>query len=625
MNEKEINAIKNASPLDLPKVLINMELYDAQRAKDLFDDVNEQFDRASMEENIILPVFTTITDAILDLECFHGVTKKLGLSSNRVVGECRNFNYEGKISMLMPDSFVENRQQQVAQSEWAKEYRASYVRSLYEDKASMKRYKEDKIIKNGRGKNISNEYTDIKDITEKKKNPDLRRNDPKNEYNAETDHIVPLKHIFKHIQTNAGLSDDDIRNIANNDYNYALTSRKINNAKRDMTNAEFIRLQDEKKARGEKYIELSNEVRQNMPRMEREANKQINKNINSAVIKNLTGRGKADIEEINNAIKAQKKQLGRDLTPKETEIIQASLARKKAKAIHQGNIKSAGKQTLGYALGSLILMMLKPLYYEIKDGFLNGFKEGVDVPTYKEAFKVRFARVKNYISSQICNLKNALGNIIDTLKNFISALIEGLISMFVGILKKIFRVLKEGIKVFMQVYPILFGKESKQMTKAQKGDAIVKILGGSVVSLCGIGIEMLLNKVGFLPNWLRGAVSTLLSGLASALMFYALDKADLFNVKADLRNQRIDEIFSERIKSIERNTHEFDSVATEALKNQIIEFNTLMSSLKSSLSSNDLSITNSHLLELSQFLGLNLGYTNQKEFENKYITLNWNL
>ena len=57
-----------------------MELYDAQRAKDLFDDVNEQFDRASMEENIILPVFTTITDAILDLECFHGVTKKLGLS-----------------------------------------------------------------------------------------------------------------------------------------------------------------------------------------------------------------------------------------------------------------------------------------------------------------------------------------------------------------------------------------------------------------------------------------------------------------------------------------------------------------------------------------------------------------
>ena len=359
--------------------------------------------------------------------------------------------------------------------------------------------------------------------------------------------------------------------------------------------------------------------------MEREANKQIDKNINSAVINNLTGRGKADIKEINNAIKAQKAQLGRNLTPKEMKAIQITLARKKAKVIHQGNIKSAGKQTIGYALGSLILMMLKPLYYEIKDGFLNGFKEGVGVPTYKEAFKLRFARVKNYISSQICNLKNALGNLIDTLKNFISALIEGLISMFVSILKKIFRLLKEGIKVFMEVWPILFGKESKHMTKAQKGDAIVKILGGSVVSLCGIGIEMLLDKVGCLPDWLRGAVSTLLSGLASALMFYALDKADLFNVKANLRNQRIDEIFSERIKSIERNTHEFDSVATEALKNQIIEFNTLMSSLKSSLSSNDLSNINSHLLELSQFLGLNLGYTNQKEFENKYITLNWNL
>ena len=120
MNEKEINAIKKASPLDLPKVLINMELYDAQRAKDLFDEINEQFNRTSMEENIILPIFTTITDAILDLKCFRGVTKKLGLSSNRILGECRNFNYEGKISMLMPDSFVENRQQQIAQSKWAK-------------------------------------------------------------------------------------------------------------------------------------------------------------------------------------------------------------------------------------------------------------------------------------------------------------------------------------------------------------------------------------------------------------------------------------------------------------------------------------------------------------------------
>ena len=52
----------------------------------------------------------------------------------------------------------------------------------------------------------------------------------------------------------------------------------------------------------------------------------------------------------------------------------------------------------------------------------------------------------------------------------------------------------------MQVYPILFGKESKQMTKAQKGDAIVKILGGSVVSLCGIGIEMLLKQGRFPPK-----------------------------------------------------------------------------------------------------------------------------
>ena len=626
MKADQLNKIKTASPLDLPGVLINMELYDRQSAKDLFDEINEKFDSESMESNVIMPVFTTVADAILDLKCFRGITKKLGLTSNRVVGECRTFNYEGKISMLMPDSFAENRNQQQRLKEWGLKNRSEYIRSQYENTSLMGKYKKNKVEENGSKKNMTDEYTMEQNITAKKNNPDYRRNDPKNEYNAETDHIVPIKQTFDKVQANAGLSDGDIKDIVNQDYNFAVTGRKINNPKRAMSNTEFIREQDKLKAEGKPCVELSPEVRANMIRMEKEAEKLIETNINATVLNNLIGQGKADHKERKAAMDKRQQELGRKLTESERAQVDKELARKKAADIHMGNAEAAGKQTLMYAMGSVVLMILKPLYYEIKDGFVNGFKEGVNATSYKEAFKIRFGRIKNYIISQISNLNNLLGNMMDMLKNFISALVEGLLSMFVGIFKKIFRVLKEGIKVFMEAWPILFGKESKKMTAAQKGDAIIKILGGSAVALCGIGIDMLLEKLGFIPEWARGAIATLLSGLASALMFYALDKADLFNVKADRRNQRINEIFDERIRDIETNTRNFERIATEALRKQMIQYNTIMENLKNSIAIGNMSNVGNECIILAGFLGTELGYTNLEEFDKrrKNNNLNWN-
>ncbi len=625
MDIEQKNAIKEASPLELPQLLINIELYDRQRAKDLFDEINEQFSRESMEENVIVPVFTTIADTILDLKCFCNVRKKLGLSSSRVVNECRSFNYEGRISMLMPDSFIEYQQHKGARAKWAGDNRKEYIRSLYANTIAMEKYKADKAAEGRPNKNIKDEYTKVQNITPEKSNPDLRRTDPKHRYNAETDHIVPLKEVFTRLQDNAGLSDGDIKDIANQDDNLAVTSRRINNAKRSMSNSAFIKLQDEKKARGEEYIELSPEVRENMLRMEQDANRQLNKSIDSTILKNLTGRGKADTAELKAVLKAKKEELGRPLTSAERKDLESNLARQKAINIHKGNAQVAAKQTLGYALGSVVLMILKPLYYEIKDGFINGFKEGVFAATYKEAFKIRFVRIKKYIISQICNLKNALGNFMDMVKNFISALVEGLIGMFAGMFRSVFRLLKEGIKVFMNVWPVLFGKKSKDMTPAQKGDAILKILGGSVIGFCGIAIDMQLAKLAFIPDYLRGGISTLLSGLASALMFYALDKADLFNVKADQRNQRIDEIFSERIKDLEESTHNFDTVLTEKLKRQKSEFNTLMGSIDNCFANNDLSSAHKKIRDLFHFLGYDLGYTDLEDFKNKEKEVNWNL
>ena len=196
-------------------------------------------------------------------------------------------------------------------------------------------------------------------------------------HNSETDHIVPLHTIFTQLQNNSGLSDGDIKRIANQEYNFAVTARLVNNPKRDMSNSEFIAKQDELKSQGKPYVELSPEVRANMIQMERDAQKAINKSVNNTVIKNLTGKGQADRKERKAAMEKKEAELGRKLTSEERAAVDKSLAQKKAKEIHLGNAKQAGKQSLMYAMGTAVLFVFKPLYYEIKDGIINGFKEGV--------------------------------------------------------------------------------------------------------------------------------------------------------------------------------------------------------------------------------------------------------
>lgn len=91
-----------------------------------------------------------------------------------------------------------------------------------------------------------------------------------------------------------GLSDGDIKRIANSDDNLALTGRRINNPKRDMSNREFIKEQERLKAQGKEYVELTPEQKENMLRMEDEAQHSLENSVNKTVIKNLLGQGEAD-------------------------------------------------------------------------------------------------------------------------------------------------------------------------------------------------------------------------------------------------------------------------------------------------------------------------------------------
>ena len=127
-------------------------------------------------------------------------------------------------------------------------------------------------------------------------------------------------------------------------------------------------------------------------------------------------------------------------------------------------------------------------------------------------------------------------------KNFVSMLLEGIVNCFVGIFKSIFRMVKEGFKVLMNIIPIL---QDKNKSMAEKGDAILKLSAGSLTIFASIGIESWLNSVGIGEPW-SIIISSVLTAVLTALVMYLLDKMDLFGLKEDAQLNRISEILSLR-------------------------------------------------------------------------------
>lgn len=594
------DCIRNASPLELASVLQEAELYDQKETRAVVDEIYEQFsNHGNLVEEVVEPVFLSVADGFLEATSATRKLKKKGLTASKIITECKNFTYDQDESdVIMTDPLDDRKSLQKHIDDNLKEYgedeRQGFNRKAYEDKERLNQYKREAFENNSGRKNAKDEYTGKKNVYQSKENPDARHNieKRKHDHQAEVDHIVPLKKIHEQLKGNYALTDEDIKRIANQDTNLALTSARINRGvgasgqggKFDKTNAEFVEDQRKRAREGKPNFGLSEDELNNMLKKGEDAKHSLEHDANKAVISNLTGKGTGNTKEIY-----------------EKSAMNAA--------------DNAVSQSKDYLVGNIILYVIKPLYYEISDIFRNGLKEGVDAESTMQALKIRFGRVKKYV---IDNALSFLGdNVWEFVKGFISSLIEGIISLFLGIFKQILKVIKEGIKVFVQAGKVLFGKNSSQMSAAQKGDAIIKILGGSVIAICGIGIEALLNKIGVTEPW-SIILSTMLTGIASTMFMLLLDKIDLFSVKAEKRRQRIEEIFNERIKDIQEAQQTFNTSAIETMRSQKIEFLKIKDKVWSGIDNNSIDSINNGLFELAQFMHVDLGYRNQKEFVEKF-------
>ena len=82
--QARIEELKKVSALDLPAKILEFELTDGQSAFEIFDKLSAQFAKEDFLENVVEPTFCAMIDGILDMSCFKGVTRKLGLTAQRV-------------------------------------------------------------------------------------------------------------------------------------------------------------------------------------------------------------------------------------------------------------------------------------------------------------------------------------------------------------------------------------------------------------------------------------------------------------------------------------------------------------------------------------------------------------
>jgi hypothetical protein len=237
MNEDNQNEKKQLEELDAS--LKEQQECDLARVQCLSEEMAQKISGNLMKE-VGEPVFMSIIDGILELRVFKGLTRRVGLTSKRVLDDCRSFTYErDSASMVWMDGYTELKNEQDLEHFYERMVTQEYDRSKYEDKASMNRYKDKHV--HGE-KKVVDEYSGKDNLYPEKDNAPANYKDPKWRLVAETDHITPLKQIHLKYKDNYALGDDDIKRIANEDFNYAMTAASTNDGrgKGGMTNEQYL-------------------------------------------------------------------------------------------------------------------------------------------------------------------------------------------------------------------------------------------------------------------------------------------------------------------------------------------------------------------------------------------------
>ncbi|WP_157834530.1 hypothetical protein [Oceanospirillum beijerinckii] len=545
--------------------LQSIELHNQQSSIKVIDEIYEEFEGGgSTVETLLKPLVISMVDSGLSrvsilqdkkgkksvsFEKGTGGTAVNDFLSGAVIWEAINdFSYDKYETEQNVEAALADRSNDYRTENRMSEMPGKFKRKEYEHsgKKSATKQARDKVFGDGDRVYVNSEIEGKRAYHQKR--VDAMGRGAGHKQKVEADHVVALKALHVEFGKNIFVDKDMVKAAGDHEQNIALITQGLNNAKSEHDIATVRKMRQtaiEKQQRGEKLgsneqslVDTSDEA---MDRFEaREA------------------KAKDDIE-------AHIRQLARDNHWK--------TAGRAAKNIG-GQLKTlSAKEAIRMGVAEFIKIAI----YEIKDMILNGFKSGVGERSLMAALKARIRRMTRYLKQRIWPaIKEIADNIIQTL---VKEFFKSLPLFFTGLLKKFMNLVADGMHAIIQAFKIL-KKPSNEMTPAQKGDALVKVFISIVTPfLTSYLLQLPLGPFEELAEVILGSV-------VSCVLIWAVDKADLFNTKADRRSQRVKEVFEYRVQQIKQNVDVFDRNATQTFIQQRLAFDTMHKQLSDAIDAN---------------------------------------
>jgi hypothetical protein len=537
-SEDIVNRLEGCSPLQASKVLLDVELHDQRDSLALLNDIYSELESGgSLVDELVTPIGLNVLDSIITHKKFK--LNKTGITASRLWSEIRGFQY----TTTSINAEVHSARQQL------------------EAIKAPDKFDRPKVTKRDLGKTKDTHFkgnvkakSDI-EVGNDGNNVDISRSRNQEGANwstaVQTDHIVPVKALAARYGKNAFLTDQDITSIVDSDDNLSQISGDLNNLK-DVNSYADMKNQKEdalvKKSRGEplsskeeRLLNMTDETLENGIRTEEGSKQKSHSKAQNDAWDNIKNN-KGDI-----ATKAS---------------------------------KQAAEQSKEQAFGHAVIMLIKPIFFELTDSIKNGLSEGVGAKNISQGLKVRFQRVMHYVKNEILPMFKQVFK--DFFNNFAKILIEGVLGLVTGLFKSVMRIISEGFSALVSAFKIL-SKPAEEFSSAQKADAISKIFASTVVTFVIFYFESTILP--YFPNdgFIKDICLSLLSGVASTIVVYLLDKVDLFSVKAELRTKRVKEVFEMRIQQIKENTDAFEHASIEALAKHKLQFRILAERLTKSI------------------------------------------
>lgn len=563
--DEMFDELNGTSPLNMSKKLMEYELYDQQDSLDILNQIYKEFEsKDNVIDSLVTPMLLNLADGLVKHPNLNGTFRKTNVTPSRLVNEIYAFSYEQHTKKEIDDDVFLT---QAEKSHYGKFQRAKF----YDTKSRAVTENEKGIVRdetitytNSDGAIITKKTTTvIDDVTGELL--DLTREGARQKgiRSADMDHVNPINDIRKKYKNNPYLYRDDLEKIIGLQENESYINTDLNGGtyygKGDKSWSEYVKTSS-KDAQG-----------------------------------NIIENGKIVLTP-----EQQKKAL--ELEKKATHAQNTEAAKAMA-----SNIGLKG-------LGDIIVLLLKPIWFELKDMFQNGILYGFDTDDKIEAFLLRLKRVGKFINDNI--LKTLEGSLKDVLSNFIPMLISSIAGIFTGMFKKIIQIISDGFMAIKEALKIIM-KPDSESSPAQKADAITKLIVSTITPIMIFAFEeTILTGLKFLNDtplgFLKDVAMIILSGLATTLLVWLLDQIDIFSVKGEKRLMRVKEIFELRIEAIKKNTDIFEKTSIEVLAKQKLQFKKIASNMHHAIE-NNLNVNDS-VYEMANFMHIDLQAKSTDEF-----------